>query len=135
MKKNGQPVSRDTGALIIKCLLMMKFTILLLVVLSLQSFGRGYGQETISLHLDKAHLKKAFKTIEEQGVFRFVYKDEILPRDLRITINVTDRPLNEVLDKMLQNTSLVYTRMKGNLVVITPAAEGKKLDASPPFVI
>ncbi len=126
-------MSADVAHQIIKCLLMMKFTILLLVVLSLQSFGRGYGQENISLRLEKAHLKKAFKTIEEQGVFRFVYKDEILPKELRISINVQDRPLNEVLDKMLHNTSLVYTRMNGNLVVITsdPAA-GRKSDPSPP---
>jgi TonB-dependent starch-binding outer membrane protein SusC len=122
MKKNGQAMSRDMAHQIIKCLLLMKFTVLLVVVLSLQSFARGYGQDNISLRLEKAHLKKAFKTIEEQGVFRFVYKDEILPRELRISIFVQDRPLNEVLDKLLKNTSLTYRRMTGNLVVITSQA-------------
>lgn len=128
MKKNGLPVSRDMAHQIIKCLLLMKFTILLVVVLSLQSFARGYGQDNISLRLEKAHLKKAFKTIEEQGVFRFVYKDEILPKELRITLNVQDRPLNEVLEKMLKNTELSFRRMNGNLVVITDAtpADPKK---------
>ncbi|MBC7873865.1 MAG: SusC/RagA family TonB-linked outer membrane protein, partial [Ferruginibacter sp.] len=137
MKKNGQAMSAGVAHQIIKCLLLMKFTILLIVVLSLQSFARGYGQENISLRLDNAHLKKAFKTIEEQGVFRFVYKDEILPRDLRISINVQERPLNEVLDKMLSSTSLVYTRMNGNLVVITsdPAAARKNEVSPPAFVI
>jgi TonB-dependent starch-binding outer membrane protein SusC len=119
MKKNGQAVSTDTANQVIKCLLMMKFTVLLVVVLSLQSFARGYGQDNISLRLEKAHLKQAFKTIEEQGVFRFVYKDEILPRELRISINVQDRPLNEVMEKLLKNTALTYRRMNGNLVVIT----------------
>src|SRR4026208_2473714 len=97
----------------------MKLTILFIVVLSLQSFARGYGQDNISLKLDKAHLKKAFKTIEDQGVFRFVYKDEIIPKELRISVDVQNRPLNEVLDKLLNNTQLTYRRMSGNLVVIT----------------
>jgi TonB-dependent starch-binding outer membrane protein SusC len=119
MKKNGQAVSRDTANQLIKCLLMMKFTVLLVIVLSLQSFARGYGQDNISLRLEKAHLKKAFKTIEEQGIFRFVYKDEILPREFRVTIDVKDRPLNEVLDKILKNSALSYKRIGGNLVVIT----------------
>jgi TonB-dependent starch-binding outer membrane protein SusC len=120
MKKNGQAVSRDTAHLLIKCLLMTKFTILLVVVISLQSFAKnGYAQDNISLKVEKAHLKKVFKTIEDQGVFRFVYKDEMLPREIRISIEVKDRPLNEVLDRILQNTSLTYRRMNGNLVVIT----------------
>lgn len=127
MKKNGQAVSRDTANQLIKCLLMMKFTVLLVIVLSLQSFARGYGQDNISLRLEKAHLKKAFKTIEEQGIFRFVYKDEILPREFRVTIDVKDRPLNEVLDKILKNTALSYKRIGGNLVVITNAPPPVKL--------
>lgn len=120
---------------IIKCLLLMKITLLLIVVLSLQSFGRGYGQDNITLRLDKVYLKKAFRTIEEQGVFRFVYKDEILPRELRISINVQDRPLNEVLDKLLENTTLSYKRMFGNLVVITNEAVHKNNELITPSVI
>ncbi len=137
MKKNGHLVSADTGRFLIKCLLMMKFTILLVAVLSLQSFARGYGQDNITLKLEKANLKKAFKTIEEQGVFRFVYKDEILPRELKVSINVKDKPLEEVMQKILQNTSLAYRRLSGNLVVITsnPAADKNAGKPDLPFVV
>src|SRR5689334_12135887 len=107
---------------VIKGLLMMKLTILLILAFSLQSFGKGYAQDNISLKLDKAQLKKAFKAIEEQGVFRFVYKDEIIPRTVRISIDVKEKPLNEVLDLILENTTLTYRRMSGNLVVITNKA-------------
>lgn len=137
MKKNGQAMPIGVAVQIIKCLLLMKLTVLLIAVFSLQAFSNGYGQDNISLRLDKAHLKKAFKAIEEQGVYRFVYKDEVLPKDLRISIHVQERPLNEVLDKMLRNTSLVYTRMNGNLVVITNTPESdKKGDVTAPsFVV
>lgn len=119
MKKNGSGVCTNTPYEIIKCLLMMKFTILLIVAFSFQSFARGYGQDNISLRLEKVHLKKAFKAIEEQGAFRFVYKDEILPKDQKITIKVENASLDEVLKRLLQNTSLTYHKLNGSLIVIT----------------
>jgi len=67
MKKNAPGMTTHVPRLFIKCLLMMKFTILLVFAFSLQSFARGYGQETISLNLEKATLKKVFKAIEQQG--------------------------------------------------------------------
>lgn len=109
----------DTLPVFIKCLLMMKFTLLLIVAFSLQSFANGYGQDNINLRLEKVHLKKVFKEIESQGAFRFVYKDEILPRNQRVSISVENASLDEVLKKILKNTSLTYRRMSGSLVVIT----------------
>ncbi len=119
MKKNGHLVPSGTSRLLIKCLLTMKFTILFVAILSLQSLARGYGQDNITLNLEKANLKKAFKAIEDQGVFRFVYKDEILPREFRVSIHVENRPLDEVLGKILTNTTLTYRLLGSNLVVIT----------------
>ncbi|MET0392175.1 MAG: TonB-dependent receptor [Chitinophagaceae bacterium] len=97
----------------------MKFTILIIFAFSLQSFAHGYGQDNITLNLQKVPLKKILKVIEQQGVFRFVYKDEILPRDQRISISVEDASLDDVLKEVLQNTDLTYTKLSGRLVVIT----------------
>jgi TonB-linked SusC/RagA family outer membrane protein len=119
MKKNGPGVWTSAPQMFIKCLLMVKFTILLIFAFSLQSFSRGYGQDNISLKLEKASLKKIFKVIEQQGMFRFVYKDEILPREQRISIAVENATLDDVLKKILQNTALTYKRLSGSLVVIT----------------
>lgn len=119
MKKNGAGVWPNTSHVFIKCLLMMKFTVLLVFAFSLQSFARGYGQDNISLNLEKVHLKKVFKAIEEQGVFRFVYKDEILPKDQKVTIYVENASLDDVLKRIFQNTLLTWRKLSGSLVVIT----------------
>ena len=119
MKKNGLDVSLYTSRQFIKCLLMMKFTLLLIVAFSVQSFAHGYGQDNISLRLEKASFKTVFKDIEKQGSFRFVYKDEILPRDQRVSIAVENASLDDVLKQVLQNTSLTYRKLSGSLVVIT----------------
>ncbi|MBC7947218.1 MAG: TonB-dependent receptor [Chitinophagaceae bacterium] len=119
MKKNGSGVLPNTLHVFIKCLLMMKFTVLLIVAFSLQSFARGYGQDNISLQLERVHLKKVFKAIEEQGAFRFVYKDDILPKDQKVSINVENASIDDVLKRILQNTALTYRKLSGSLVVIT----------------
>jgi TonB-linked SusC/RagA family outer membrane protein len=124
MKKNGSGASPHAPNQFIKCLLMMKFTVLLIVAFSLQSFANGYGQENINLNLEKVTLKKVFKAIEQQGACRFVYKDEILPREQRISISVANASLEEVMNKVLQNTELSYKRLSGSLVVITTGMAG-----------
>ena len=125
MKKNGFGICPHMPGLFIKCLLMMKFTTLLIFAFSLQSFAIGYGQDNISLNLDKVTFKKVFKAIEQQGSFRFVYKDEILPHEQRISIAVENASLEDVLKQILKNTELSFRRLSGSLVVITSEAAAK----------
>jgi TonB-linked SusC/RagA family outer membrane protein len=117
MKKNGIAVSFDSGRQFIKCLLMTKLAILLICV---HAFASGYGQGNISIRLENTPLKKVFKAIEEEGFYRFVYKDAILPKE-GINIHVQHAPLAEVLDKVLENTGLTYHKLSDNLIVITRA--------------
>ncbi|HVU54875.1 MAG TPA: SusC/RagA family TonB-linked outer membrane protein [Puia sp.] len=123
MKKTGCGVSVDTGRLIIKCLLMTKLAILLIFV---HAFANGYGQGNISLRLEKVQLKKVFKTIEEGGFYRFVYKDDILPKE-GISIRVQHAELAEVMDKVLENTGLTYRKLSENLIVITRAEASESI--------
>ncbi|HVW59363.1 MAG TPA: SusC/RagA family TonB-linked outer membrane protein, partial [Puia sp.] len=119
MKKSGSGVSVDTGRLIIKCLLMTKLAILFIFV---QSFANGYGQGDISLRLERMPLKKVFKAIEQGGYYRFVYKDDILPKEQGISIRVQHAELAYVMNKVLENTGLTYHKLSDNLVVITRAS-------------
>jgi TonB-linked SusC/RagA family outer membrane protein len=124
MKKIGSGVSVDTGRLIIKCLLMTKLAILFIFILSIHSFANGYGQGDISLRLEKTQLKKVLKTIEAAGFYRFVYKDDILPKEQGISIRVQHAELAAVMDKVLENTGLTYHKLSDNLVVITRSDAG-----------
>ncbi len=102
---------------LIKCLLMTKMVIVLVLFFSSQTFARTYGQG-ISLKLDKVQLKKVLKSIEEQGDFRFVYKDQLLKGSQPISIEVKNASLTEVLDRILVHTNLTYRRLSPQLVVI-----------------
>src|SRR6185437_9731697 len=99
---------------IFRYVLMTKLCILLIFTCSLQCFAKSYGQRSISLRLERVQLKKVFKAIEDQGYFRFVYKDDILPREQLVSISVKDATLDEVLNKVLANTALGYRRLSDN---------------------
>ena len=117
MKKSEYGPSADRRRLLIKCLLMTKMVIVLVLFFSYQTFAHTYGQG-ISLKLDKVQLKRVLKSIEEQGDFRFVYKDQLLKGNQPVSIDVNNASLAEVLDKVLQHTNLTYRRLSSQLVVI-----------------
>jgi len=119
-------MSWRTTSVTVKSILMIKLFIIFFFALTLQSFGRGYGQEKIKLSLKNVALKQALKALEAQGTYRFVYKDEILPKGSKVSINVENASIQQVLDKMLENTSLSYKQLNDQLIVITKddAAKG-----------
>lgn len=120
MKKNRSSVSVHTAVYLIKCLLMMKIVTLLICVFSLQTIANdGFAQETITLKLENSTLRKAFKVIEKSTSFRFVYNEEILPSDQRISINVQAQPVNSVMKKLLENTALTHKIVGTDLIVIS----------------
>lgn len=122
MKKLDEDASRRRVRSIINFILMTKLAVVLAFAFSIQSFAHGYGQANLHLHLDHAPLKKALKSIENQSAFRFVYKDDVLPHDLKVSLDVQGATLEEVLGKLLEHTNLDYQRVSSNLVVIEQRA-------------
>jgi TonB-linked SusC/RagA family outer membrane protein len=119
MKKNGCRVF-SCPAPIIKCLLLMKLTVLLICVFSLQSIAHtSFAQEKVTLKLANASLRTAFKIIERQTYFRFVYNEEILPTEQKININVQSEPVGNVLKQLLNKTALTYKIVGNDLIVIS----------------
>jgi TonB-linked SusC/RagA family outer membrane protein len=121
MKKIGCRAPYRAATSVIKCLLLMKMTILLICFFSLQSMAsEGFGQENITLKLQHVSLKKAFKLIEKQSSFRFVYNDEAIPEDRRVDIDVTEAQVKDLMQQLLLNTSLSFKIIGANQVVISP---------------
>ena len=119
MKKNGCRAF-SCPAPIIKCLLLMKLTVLLICVFSLQSIAHtSFAQEKVTLKLANASLRTAFKIIERQTYFRFVYNEEILPTEQKININVQSEPVGNVLKQLLNKTALTYKIVGNDLIVIS----------------
>src|SRR5687768_5873110 len=137
MKKNRSSVSQHTAIYLLKCLLMMKIVTLLICVFSLQTIANdGFAQETITLKLENSTLRKAFKVIEKNTSFRFVYNEEILPSDQRISINVHEQPVANVMKMLLENTALTHKIVGKDLIVISTDRAGTMVASErPAFVV
>jgi TonB-linked SusC/RagA family outer membrane protein len=101
-----------------KWLLIMKLTTVLLMLCFLQASARGYGQEKINLQLRKSSLKELLKEVGKQTGYRFVYHNETLSENKKITLDVKNAGINEVLKIAFEGTGLSYTLKEDNLVVI-----------------
>ena len=100
------PTSGVSYRNMIKYLIIMKLILLLILTLSINAIaGTASAQEKISLSVQNVSLKKAFKMIESQTSFRFVYTDEDLMTNQNVSVNVKSQFLDEVMKLLLQKRS------------------------------
>jgi TonB-linked SusC/RagA family outer membrane protein len=121
MKKNRRHISFGKITLPLKCLLWAKFNVIAMCIFSVQSFAGINAQDNISLNLQNVRLTKVFKAIEDQGKYRFVYKNETIPDNI-VTVRVKNASLEDVLTIVLDHTRLTYRKISDNLVAITTSA-------------
>ena len=121
MKKNRRHISFGKMTLPLKCLLWAKFNVIILCIFSIESFAGINAQDNINLNLQNVRLTNVFKAIEEQGQYRFVYKNETIPNNL-VTVQVKNASLEDVLKIALDNTPLTYRKISDKLVAISNTA-------------
>src|ERR1051325_8266650 len=107
MKKNRRCISLGSVMPLLKSLLRTKCLMILLCLLSVQSFAGINAQDNITLNLQNVSLTKVFRAIEKQAKYRFVYKNETIPGNT-VSIDVKNASLEEVLRIALDNTQLTY---------------------------
>lgn len=114
-------------------LLALQLFTLLLLTLSAQSVAGRNIQRTVTLKYTNTEMVKIINDIREQSGYRFVYKDEMLSKNEKVTIHVTNASVKEALDKLLYNTGLSWKFLSAELIVITPdAQQGSDVPAPAP---
>jgi TonB-linked SusC/RagA family outer membrane protein len=116
MKKNS-----DIVLLKRKILIRMKITVLtmLLFVMHISASVTVHGQ-MLTINIRKETLRDVLKEIEQQSSYRFFYNDAFADLNRIIDMNVTKKPLQEIMNDLLAGTNMSYKIMENNLVVITP---------------
>jgi TonB-linked SusC/RagA family outer membrane protein len=110
----------------------MKLSVLLICFFSFQSIAHvGFAQEKVTLKLANASLRTAFKIIERQTYFRFVYNEEILPAEQKININVQSEPVSNVLKQLLNKTELTFKIVGNDLIVISTEQKNAAEERTP----
>jgi len=99
-----------------KVLRIMKLTAIFLLSAALTISAAGHTQN-ISLNEKNATLQKVFKEIHKQSGYQFFYKDELLDKAGRIDVQVSNMPLEQVLNICFKNLPLTYTITDKTIVV------------------
>jgi TonB-linked SusC/RagA family outer membrane protein len=117
MKKAGlcKAVPR-AWSLSTKIVTAMKLTAVLLIAACLQVSARGYGQK-FRLSERNASLDKVFKEIKRQSGYHFWYENRLLDQAKKVTLDVTDATLEEVLALCFKDQPLSYTILEKTIVI------------------
>jgi TonB-linked SusC/RagA family outer membrane protein len=111
-------LSRSAGAKTIWR--VMKLTSFLILCACLHVAAAGHAQR-VSLSVKEAPLKTVFLELNKQTGYNFLYSDEILAGASKVTLNVRDATIEEVLTLSFRNQPLEFT-VSNNTIVIRQKA-------------
>ena len=106
-----------------KSLLIMKLIFALILFFNLQAIASVYSQTKVTLNLKSADFKKVLATIEHQSSYHFVYSERKIPADKKVSLNVNNEEVTDVLNKILANSGFTFSELQDHLVVIAPIGE------------
>jgi TonB-linked SusC/RagA family outer membrane protein len=75
----------------------------------------------LTLDIKDKSLTEVIKTIEKQSTYRFFYSDNYWELDEKVSINVTDKNIDEVLTYLLKEKSIDFRILDKNIIVIAPS--------------
>jgi TonB-dependent starch-binding outer membrane protein SusC len=101
----------------LKTLLMMKFTALLILATCLQLQANTYAQ-TITLNVKNSPLEFVLAQLKKQSGYQFFYKDAALRNAKPVTLEVSNRPFEEVLNLCLKDQPLSWSIVKKTVVIL-----------------
>ena len=104
-----------------KIVRLMKLTILFVMLVIGQALAiDSYSQETrLSLNMKNTTVKEALLQIEKNSEFFFLYSNKLIDVDRRISLNLADKKINEILDEIFRNTDVKYD-IKDRQVILSP---------------
>lgn len=111
----------------------MKFTALLLVATCLQLQANTYAQ-SITLKVKNSPLEFVLGQLKKQSGYQFFYKDAALRDAKPVTLEVSNRPFEEVLNLCLKDQPLKWSIVKRTVVIQEKEKERSitRVDSVPP---
>lgn len=110
-----------------KLLLFMKLTTFLLLINLVSLAATGYSQsEKVTIQLKNRNLKDLFSTVEQQTSYKFLYRDDAV-ENILVNLDEVDKPLDSILDEILDGSKFTYKILANNLIVIASVDLFQKL--------
>ncbi len=112
-----------------KVLRIMKLTIFLLLISVISVFASKTYSQTKLLVLDMKNstVKEVLQNIEDQSEFVFMYSEKLVDVKRKVSINIEDKNVNEVLDELFAGTDVNYKVRDRFVLLTTPEVTGNDL--------
>ncbi len=89
------------------------FFIFCIACLSIQVNG-----QRISLNVQNTEINKVLSLIEKKSSYRFLYNNKLKDLYQKVSITVSDASIDEVLNKVFNNTNLLFRKLENDLIAI-----------------
>lgn len=113
---------------------VMKLIAFLMLVGWLQVSAAGFGQG-ITLSEKNAPLEKVFSEIRKQAGVTFAYLESTLTNAKKVSINIKNGTIEQVLDSCLKNQKLSYIIIDKTVVIREDDEPSGSITAIPPVII
>ncbi len=118
MKKKSGWRDYASNPSIYKLILMSKITFILFFVGLLQVSAAGYAQMTkLNLKLTNVSIVEVFEKIEAQSEFRFFYDNSQINLKQKVSVDISNQKIEDVLNDIFKNTSFTYEVMDRHILV------------------
>jgi TonB-dependent SusC/RagA subfamily outer membrane receptor len=122
-------MEKNTKGLLSLCLRQLKkihrvsIALMLLMALVVNVQASSYSESVkFDLKMNKVSLKKVFQTITEQSEFKFIYNNDVVNDNQKVTVSTTDARVEEILDEILPQHKLAY-KIIDRQVIVFPEEE------------
>ncbi|MDX9881669.1 MAG: SusC/RagA family TonB-linked outer membrane protein [Prolixibacteraceae bacterium] len=107
----------------------MKLTFLLTIICVLQATAAISQNTVANIHIKNATLEQFFSEIEQQTSVKFLYRYENIEGKF-VSINMDNASVDQLLDATLPGNGLGYSKMKNNLIVISPVNQERTVSGT-----
>ena len=98
--------------------------LVMLMVIATNVQASAYSESVkFDLNMKKVSLKEVFQTITDQSEFKFIYNNDVVNDNQKVTVTSRDARVEEILDEILPEHNLEY-KVIDRQVIVFPA-EGK----------
>jgi TonB-linked SusC/RagA family outer membrane protein len=104
------------GSITHKSLRVIKLTLVLLLASCLLPAARAAGQ-IVTVNVKNAPMKEVFREIQKQTGLNILIDEAILEKTGKITLDVKDMPVRELVNLCIKNEPLSYSIADGRIVV------------------
>lgn len=89
--------------------IMKLITLFLILGMSVSFANNSYSQSTtLTLNVQEKTIKEVFSEIENNSEYVFLYNDETLDKNKKVSININNQTVDKILDELFKGTGNIY---------------------------